>query len=173
MLFVRKLTENECESLSQKAASDDASELSLRSRIILLSAQGQPVPQIAQLIGLHPINVRKWIHRFNKLGAFGLESAKSPGRPLVFSPDQRDLVLSMARKSPSELGLPYTRWSLQRLRDYLVESQLVSSISVETVRLILWSSGMRYNARHQWRIPLNFGWLEEFERVGFPAAVKP
>ena len=165
MLFVRKLTENERQKLADVAISHAAYDWAQRARIVLLSAQGRSVPEIGDEVNLHPINVRKWIHRFNAYGVEGLQSGKSPGRPPVFSEEHRDRVLSTARKNPRDLGPPFDRWSLQRLRDYLIERQLVPSISAETVRLILWSHGLRYNMRQEWRTPFTFAWLEEFEGV--------
>jgi hypothetical protein len=37
-----------------------------RVRIVLLSAEGKSVPEISRMVNLHPINVRKWIHRFQR-----------------------------------------------------------------------------------------------------------
>ncbi len=165
MLFVRRLTEKERQYLADVTASGSAYEWSQRAQVVLLSAQGRTVPEIGNEVNLHPINVRKWIHRFNQYGIEGLQSGKSPGRPPVFSDEHRNRVLTVARKNPRELGLPFDRWSLQRLRDYLVERQLVPSISAETIRLILWSRGMRYNIRQEWRTPFSLAWLEEFEGV--------
>ena len=65
MLFVRKLTENERQKLADVAISHAAYDWAQRARIVLLSAQGRSVPEIGDEVNLHPINVRKWIHRFN------------------------------------------------------------------------------------------------------------
>jgi transposase len=109
-------------------------------QIIMLSAAGKRVPEISEEVNLHPINVRKWIHRFNEQGLDGLRSGKSPGRPPVFSEDQRAQIVHIARTNPRQLGLHYTRWSLQRLRRYLMEHQIVEHISVETIRQIIHST---------------------------------
>ena len=98
------------------------------------------MPEISEEVNLHPINVRKWIHRFNELGLDGLRSGKSPGRPPVFSEEQRAQIVQTSRTSPRQLGLHYTRWSLQRLRRYLIEHQIVEHISVETIRQIIQST---------------------------------
>ena len=108
-----------------------------RLQIIMLSAEGKRVPEISEEVNLHPINVRKWIHRFNRYGLDGLRSGKSPGRPPVFNDEQRNQVTEIANTNPRNLGLHYSRWSLQRLRRYLIEQRIVEHISVETIRQIL------------------------------------
>ena len=136
MLFVRELQADERQAL-EEAANNASLDWAQRARIILLSAASKTVPDISTDVGLHPINVRKWIHRFNTRGLAGLQSGKSPGRPPVFSDTQRDQIIQLAHASPRDSGLPFDRWSLQRLREYLINNHTVDSISAETVRQIL------------------------------------
>ena len=136
MLFVRELQEDERQVLDT-AANNASLDWSQRARIILLSAASKTVPDISAEVGLHPINVRKWIHRFNMRGLAGLRSGKSPGRPPVFSEDKRQEIVVLANMNPRDIGLPFDRWSLQRLREHLITHSLVESISAETVRQIL------------------------------------
>ncbi len=116
-----------------------------RVRIVLLSAEGKSVPEISRVVNLHPINVRKWIHRFRQHGVDGLRSGKSPGRPRLFTPEQRQRIAAIAAMDPLSLGLPFNRWSLQRLRSYLLDQGLVDHISVETIRQILQTSDLPSN----------------------------
>ena len=111
-----------------------------RLRIVLLSAEGKSVPEISRLVNLHPINVRKWIHRFHQRGVEGLRSGKPRGRPRLFSSEQRERIIACATADPHSLGLPFSRWSLQRLRRYLIDQGVVKHISVETIRQILQST---------------------------------
>lgn len=113
-----------------------------RLLIILLSAEGKSVPEISQTVNLHPINVRKWIHRYTSNGIGGLRSGKSPGRPPLFSSKQRRQISKIASTSPRSLGLNFSRWSLQRLRRYLIEQGIVDRISIETIRQIIQSNEM-------------------------------
>lgn len=141
-LFVRKLARPE-EELIEKLIGRSESDLPQnRLRIIQLSAEGRKVPEISKEVDLHPINVRKWIHRFNQRGIDGLRSGKSPGRPPLFTDAQRDKITRIASMDPRSLGLHFSRWSLQRLRQYLIEQGVVQCISVETVRQIIQSQGI-------------------------------
>ncbi len=136
MLFVRELQPDERAAL-ERAAQDNTIDWAQRARIILLSASGKTVPEISTAVGLHPINVRKWIHRYNARGIAGLQSGKSPGRPPVFTEEQRNKIIELYNTSPRDAGQNFDRWSLQRLREYLINHQFVDSISAETVRQIL------------------------------------
>lgn len=141
-LFVRKLAGPE-EELIEKLLGRSESDLpQSRLRIIQLSAEGRKVPEISKEVDLHPINVRKWIHRFNQRGIDGLRSGKSPGRPPLFTDAQRDKITRIASMDPRSLDLHFSRWSLQRLRQYLIEQGVVQCISVETVRQIIQSQGI-------------------------------
>ena len=82
--------------------------------------------EISTTAGLHPINVRKWIHRFNRYGLNGLYPRRSPGRPKLFTEDQRHAIVGMASTDPQELGLAFDSWSLQRLRYELTERGIAS-----------------------------------------------
>lgn len=108
-----------------------------RLRIIELSALGKGVPEIAGTIDMHPINVRKWLHRYQKRGVDGLRTAKSPGRPLLWDDAQRAQIAQLWKANPRTMGLSFSRWSLNRLRKYLHDSGKIEQISVETIRIVL------------------------------------
>lgn len=138
-LYTRKLKQQERKTLEAHLNAPEEDLPVHRVQIIMLSAAGKRVPEISQEVRMHPINVRKWIHRFNEMGLDGLRSGKSPGRPPVFTEEQRAEIVKIARTNPRALGLHYSRWSLQRLRRYLIEHKVVDHISVETIRQIVQS----------------------------------
>src|SRR5687768_1250960 len=72
---VRALRFDERSELERWALSGDEDQVR-RARIVLLSAEGTPVREIADAVGSHPINVRKWIQRFNVEGVSGLREHK-------------------------------------------------------------------------------------------------
>ncbi|MFZ4848776.1 MAG: helix-turn-helix domain-containing protein [Caldilinea sp.] len=143
-LYTRKLKQHERRAIETHLSQPEEDLPFSRLQIIVLSAAGKRVPEISQEIQLHPINVRKWIHRFNRYGVDGLRSGKSPGRPPVFTDAQRDQIISLAHTSPRALGLHFTRWSLQRLRAYLIHHSIVENISIETIRQLV-HSNYRYD----------------------------
>ena len=149
-LYVRELEEvewTELESMLEEKTSDIPPQ---RLMIVLLSAQGQRVQDVSREVEMHPINVRKWIHRFNAEGMDGLRSGKSPGRPPVFSNEQRDEIVALANSDPRKMNLSFTQWSLQRMRNYLVDNGVVEQISVETIRQVLRANGVRHRMLSGW-----------------------
>ena len=148
-LYTRKLKQHERRSIELQLDAPEEDLPSHRLQIIMLSAAGKRVPEISEEVNLHPINVRKWIHRFNRYGLDGLRSGKSPGRPPVFNDEQRNRIIAVANTNPRLLGLHYSRWSLQRLRRYLIDQKIVEHISVETIRQILQSQETVVTHRYQ------------------------
>lgn len=145
-LYVRALKADEFAYLEEMMRCDDP-ELARRAKIIRLSAQRIGVHEISRDIGLHPINVRKWLHRFNRYGIQGLQPRRSPGRPRLFSDDQRKAIISLAMSAPQDLGLEFETWSLQRLRAQLIEQGVLPEISAETIRQELLRSGLSFEDR--------------------------
>lgn len=148
-LYVKPLRPEEQLRLDALQRAEDGSDLGKRVSIILLSARRQGVHEISMMVGLHPINVRKWIHRFNQMGLDGLYPRRSPGRPRLFDESQRQEIVRLARTSPDSLGLDFSSWSLQRLRLELIERGIVPEISAEAIRQELRKGGLVFEDR-QW-----------------------
>ncbi len=143
VLFVRKLEERERKRLERWAQSDNG-DLCHRAKIILLSAQGYRVPEIGEILGAHPANLRKWIHRFNETSCQGLRTRRSGGAKPRFSEEQKQRIVALARKKPRDLGLNYTSWTLHRLAEQAQKRQIVDAISHEYVRQILKAANITY-----------------------------
>ena len=106
-----------------------------RLQIISLAAQGMKAPKIAKTVGLHEINVRKWLHRYEQRGVDGLRNQTGAvGRPRLLTTQQRTEIATIYASNPRALGLKFAQWTLERLKAYLIESGMVKHISVETIR---------------------------------------
>ncbi len=145
-LYVRTLKADEVIQLEELLCGADP-EIARRAKIVSLSARRVGVHEISQEIGLHPINVRKWLHRFNRYGLKGLQPRRSPGRPKLFSKEQRQAIIGLATTQPQDLGLNFEAWSLQRLRAQLIQQGVLSDISAETIRQELLRSGLSFEDR--------------------------
>ncbi len=150
-LYVRTLRPDEHQRLNNMLNTTDP-EITRRAKIVLLSAQKQRVQDIGSVVGLHPINVRKWIHRFNRYGLEGLHPRRSPGRPRLFAGGQRQAIVRLATADPQALGLGFAAWSLQRLRLQLIKQGIVKEISAETIRQELLRAGLMFQGRHWVRV---------------------
>lgn len=145
-LYIRTLRGDEKQRLEELARGSDE-ELARRVQIILLSARRLGVHDISREVELHPINVRKWLHRFNRYGISGLYPRRSPGRPRLFTEDQRQAIVGLATTDPEMLGLEFDAWSLQRLRQELIGRGIAEEISAETIRQELLRSGLIFDER--------------------------
>lgn len=79
--------------------------------------------------------MRVLIHRFNAGGVAALSwhSRMAPGKPSRFTADVLQDIAEAAVSSPVALtGL--TRWSLSKLRGYLIEQKVVPSLSRQWLR---------------------------------------
>jgi transposase len=148
-LYVRTLKADERARLQEILRLQPYDEMGRRARIVLMSADHVGVQEISAAADLHPINVRKWIHRFNRYGLNGLYPRRSPGRPKLFTDEQREAIVGMASTNPQELGLNFDAWSLQRLRYELTERGIAPDISAETIRQELLRNGLTFE-HHRW-----------------------
>ncbi|MGH3189169.1 MAG: helix-turn-helix domain-containing protein [Streptosporangiaceae bacterium] len=91
-----------------------------RAQMVLWSAQGMSVPQIAGLAFASEDQVRDVLHNFNADGFGSLYPRYAGGRPPQFTLAQRREIKKIAKSRPAEHGLPFSRWSLAKLADFLV-----------------------------------------------------
>lgn len=92
--------------------------LALRSRTVLLAAEGLPNIRIEERTGLSRPSVLKWRARYAELGIEGLRDAPRPGRAPVI--DELAVIaetLADSGKPPAELGISH--WSVRLMADRL------------------------------------------------------
>lgn len=150
-LFVRSIRNFEGQKL-QRICRHDRDRIKVRrAQVILASAQGSKVPDIARRFYFSEQHVRTLIKAFNDEGFSALVPKYGGGRPVTFSEEQKSLVLETALCPPDLLGQPFTRWSLPKLKTYLVEKRIVPSISVETLRQWLRTAKVRRQRTKTWK----------------------
>ena len=116
-----------------------------RAQMVLWSAQGMSVAQIAGLAFTSKDRVRDVLHDFNADGFDSLYPRYAGGHPPVFTLAQRREIKKVAKSAPADYRLPFSRWSLAKLADFLVAGGVVEDISHEGLRALLraassWSS---------------------------------
>jgi transposase len=123
------------------------------ARIILLSRGGCTNQHIAECCGCTPTWVRQIIHRFNR---GGLEAITwypyycTRAGPRKFFSDIVEQIGEVALSSPKHL-IGMSVWSLEKLRAYLVEQKMVSSISLEWLRQLLRRHRIRWRHTKTWK----------------------
>jgi len=115
-----------------------------RAQMVLLSAQGMDVEQIAKVAFTSPDRVRDVLRNFNDDGFDSLYPKYAGGRPPTFTLPQRQQVKKVALSRPVDHGLPFSTWSLTKLAEFLVAEGVVDDISHEGLRDLLRKEGVSF-----------------------------
>lgn len=150
-VYVREITNEEGNRLLRIVRQGKEVVSVRRASVVLASAQGMKVPEIARLYHYTEKHVRDIIHAFNQDGFSSLKPNYGGGRPWTFTPEQRMEIVEIAISRPSDVGQPFTRWSLPKLTRYLIEKGVVPSISVEEVRQILREHNVSFQRTRTWK----------------------
>ena len=122
-----------------------------RAQMVLLSAQGMDVAQIANVAFTSPDRVRAVIHNFNDDGFDSLVPKYAGGRPPTFTLPERREIKKIALSRPADHGLPFSTWSLTKLAEFLVAEGVVDDISHEGLRLLLREEGVSFQVIKTWK----------------------
>jgi transposase len=122
-----------------------------RAQIVLWSAQGMDVPQIAKIAFTSEDRVRAVIHNFNEDGFDSLAPKYSGGRPPTFTLPQRREIKKIALARPQDHHLPFSTWSLSKLAEFLVAEGVVDDISHEGLRVVLRDEGVSFQVIKTWK----------------------
>ena len=117
-----------------------------RAQMVLLSAQGMDVAQIATVAFTSPDRVREVLHNFNDDGFDSLYPKYAGGRPPKFTLPERQQIKKIALSRPQDHDLPFSTWSLSKLADFLVAEGVVDDISHEGLRVLLREEGVSFQA---------------------------
>lgn len=140
-LFVKDLTNEETKHLNSMLDSDSRFTRD-RAKIVLLSSEGVQCKKIAEKLDCDERKVRYAIKDFNekRLASICRKKRKYEKKILAW---QRLKIVEAASKHPVTLGLPFTTWSLKKLRAYAVKKSIVEKICVETIRKIIRENGIK------------------------------
>lgn len=112
---------------------------------LLFYGAGLNAQSIAEALAVHVNTIYACLHRFARLGMSLFECVAPQGAPPRITATQLDEIACLAEQSPSELGLPYGRWSLAKLQEYLIcQRRLLKAISREHLRRLLKKSRFTY-----------------------------
>jgi transposase len=163
-VFVRDLSPEESVRLRRMSRQSKVFALRQRAQIILASDSKVAAPEIARVLQTDENQVRRVIGEFNADGMGSLRPPTGGGHPRRIDDDAREQIRAIALARPCDLGEPGTRWSLSRLRRYLIRHKVVRSVSKEHLRRLLnrmgitaqrtrtwkWSNDPLYEIKKQW-----------------------
>jgi transposase len=144
-IYVREITNEEGNQLRKILRRSSDSFKVKRAQVILASAQRMKVPEISKNFGFSIDYASYVIHGFNEKGFEVFKSKyENCGSNPKFSNEQRQTIINIALSKPIDLGLPFTEWSLPKLKDYINSSTDIGYISHESIRRILQECGITF-----------------------------
>ena len=123
MLFVRSLTPEEEQELSQRIQAATRTRIYLRLKTVALSHQGKPVKEIAGLLSRHPNSIRSYLHRFNEGGFSSLMPRWGGGASQKLSELDKAYWEELLSRPPThfeKLESMAQRWTYPLLQQYLL-----------------------------------------------------
>lgn len=152
-LKLRPLTSSEQETLHSKVANKSLPvRIHQRYRIIAELAFGRGVGQVADRVGCSPSAVLHWLHAFEEDGFVNFERPNNPRGPIaIVDGDQVLALIKVALARPEDLGLPFSHWSVKKLKAYCREHDLLPPITDEWVRRLLRREGVSFQHTKTWK----------------------
>ncbi len=151
-IYIREISNEEGNQLKRILRRSSESFKVKRAQVILASAQGMRIPEITKSFSFSSDYARYVIHGFNERGFEVFKSKyKNCGSIPKFGNEQRQMVIDIALSKPRDLELPFTEWSLPKLKEYIIGNTDIDYISHETIRRILRESGIKYRRTKTWK----------------------
>lgn len=123
-----------------------------RYRIVAEAASERPARAIADRVGCQVSTVYHWLHRFNEGGFSRFERPNNPRGPIpVVNGEQVLALIKVALSRPEDLGLPFSHWSVKKLKAYCQERNLLPPITDEWVRRLLRREGVSFQHTKTWK----------------------
>jgi transposase len=151
-IFARPLTDAERQALEAGLHSSDAFHLR-RSQILLASARGDQVPQIAHALGCDQQTVRNAIHAFNADGLAALTPGSHTATTIhrAFEPAEAEKLRALLHRSPRTFGKPTSLWTLDLAAEVsFAEGLTPTRVTGETIRATLQRLGVRWKRAKRW-----------------------
>ena len=143
-LTVRKPRRSEIDYLNTMLEQEITAGQRRRAEVLVLYAAGLEGTDIARALAIHVNIVYADLRAFERDGLDGVHHRLRGGAPVRIAEAQRAEILRLAEAPPGEVGLPYGRWSLAKLRQYLLQHRIVRAISREYRRQVLKKGGSAF-----------------------------
>jgi transposase len=152
-IFVRALTDEERTTLQTGLRSSDGV-LVRRCQMVLASARGERVPQIAMLVGCDEKTVRQLIHRFNRQGRAALPRGSSRPHqppPRAFAGERAEQLRALLHRRPRDFGYATSLWTLDLAAEVSFAQGLTPRlVTGEAIRMTLLRLGVGWKRAKHW-----------------------
>ena len=143
-LTVRKPSRTEIDYLNTVLEEELTARQRRRTEVLVLYAAGLEGVDIARALDIHMNTVYSDVRAFERYGVDCIHHRLRGGAPIRIAEAQRAEIVRLAEMAPGEVGLPYGRWSLSKLREYLLQHRIVPAISREYLRQVLKKGGCAF-----------------------------
>jgi len=121
------------------------------AQIALWSTQAMDVPAIAKIALTSEDRAGEVIHNFNTYGFDSLAPKYAGGRPPKFTLPERQAIKKVALSRPQDRNLPFSKWSLSKLAEFLVAEGVVDDIGHVGLRVLLREEGVSFQVIKTWK----------------------
>lgn len=139
------LNEEQLGELEQAINSSPYPEVRQRAIAVRLLHLGQSPEQVAQAVMVTSNTIYAWHKHWREHGLAGLRDGQRSGRPLKADEAYRRELERVLDLDPHTLELPFTIWTLNRLRLYLAEKTGIL-LSYSRFRALMSREGYRWKA---------------------------
>ncbi len=112
-----------------------------RAEVLVWYAAGVEGQDMARTLDIPVNTVYADLKAFAREGLACVHHRWQGGAPIRIGEAQRTEILRLAQTAPGEVGLPYGRWSLAKLCQYLIPQRIVPTMSREYLRQVLKKGG--------------------------------
>jgi len=126
----------------QRVSRQAIGRVALRAQMVVLSARGFSVPQIAAIHDCGEEVVRTWLHRYRESGVAGLQDEGRSGRPPK-DPLAHQIIDAQASQPPDCSGHLQSGWTVTLLCAFL-RQRFRLRLSPSSVRRALKAQGWRW-----------------------------
>ena len=151
-LYVRPLSDAECDALKAGMRSSDAFTLR-RSQILLASARHQTPPTIARQLSCASQTVRNTIRAFNERGLDALQARSHRNHTIhtTFNAAGLEQLQALAHRNPRDFGYSTSLWTLEILAEESARQGLTSRrVSDETIRCAIKRLDVSWKRAKHW-----------------------
>lgn len=123
-----------------------------RYQLIRLIRNGLSVLAAARQVGCAKDTAYRCVAEFNASGFRYFERSSNPtGRPSQISAQELQQIAQIAQKRPTDVGLPFTNWSISKLHTYLVKHHLLPAVGPEWLRQLLRREQVSWQRTKTWK----------------------
>ena len=159
-----ELTDKDLQEVSDTIKAGGPGRLVSRAIALKMKHRNYAHIEISELVGITPRTVINICDRYREAGLeAALNDDPRPGQPIRIDDRMKSKVVALVCSDPPEA---FDRWTLELIREQVVEREIAPTISKEKVRIILQEHDLKPWRYDMWCIPeLNDEFIERMEDI--------